>query len=112
MIHMDKPWPVDKFQDFFRARLRICGVGDEDAVWYTGHSIKRVSVQLYISLGVLDGQIREWIQMTGPNSYSSYTSAFNDCQAAQLPGCASLEPHIQHSSMMRAELVQRFRALR
>ena len=81
MIQTDKPWSVSNFQDFFRARLRLCGVGDEDTVWYTGHSIKRGTVQLYRSLGVRDEQVRERIQITGPNAYANYTAAYNDFKA-------------------------------
>ena len=46
MIQMGKPWSLSNFQHFSRARLRVCGVGDGDSVWYTGHSIKQGTIQL------------------------------------------------------------------
>ncbi len=57
MISSDKPWSAISFHDFFRERLRMCGVGSDDTLWYAGHSIKHGSVQLYRSIGVRDEQI-------------------------------------------------------
>jgi len=43
-----------KFKAFFRERQRSCGVASGDTPMYSGHSLKRVAVQLYHSLGVRD----------------------------------------------------------
>lgn len=63
-----KPLSSVKFTTFFRVRLARIGIGPSGLVMYSGHSIKRGSVQLYRSLGLLDENIIEKVQMTGQNA--------------------------------------------
>ena len=59
MIKTDRPWPVKEFTKYLRMRLRLCGVGKDDVLMYSGQSLKRGCVQFDRSLGVRDEQIRE-----------------------------------------------------
>ncbi len=85
MIVTGKPWSVHDFTEFMRKRLRMCGVGPGSVTLYSGHSLKRGSVQLYRSLGIRDEQIMEINQMIGTNSYANYCAAYNDCAPTDLP---------------------------
>lgn len=52
MIRTEQAWPVQEFVKFLRQRLQLCGVGKDDALMYSGHSIKKGSVQLWRYLGL------------------------------------------------------------
>lgn len=56
-----RAWQVSSFTNFFRSRLQSLGVGQDDTGMYTGHSLKRGSVQLYRSLGYEDEYIMDII---------------------------------------------------
>lgn len=64
---------------------------------YTGHSIKRVSVQLYRSHGIRHEMIIEIIQMKGHHAYANYFAAYNDCATRDLPRFNSEHDYIVHA---------------
>ncbi len=72
MMTYDTPWSYSDFTTFLRLRLLMCGVGNDDVVIYTGHSIKRKCVQLYWSLGLRDEQMVEIVQMRVKNASTTY----------------------------------------
>ena len=59
MIASEKAWSAKQFTDFLCIRLRMCGVGSHDLEMYSGHSIKRGSVQLYRSFRSEERRCRE-----------------------------------------------------
>lgn len=96
-INCDKPWSAKGFKDFLRSRLNSIGVGPSDCERFSGHSIKRGSVQLYRSLGVRDEMIMEIIQMTGNHAYANYCAAYNDCAPEDIPRFTSITECILHA---------------
>lgn len=81
----------------------MCGVGSRSIMLYSGHSIKRVSIQIYRSLGILDEQIREFTQITGLNAYAAYCAEFNDCALPSLPRFNDIEDFLKHAETLRSE---------
>ena len=51
---------------------------------YSGHSIKRGSVQLYRALGIRDDEIMEIVQMSGYQAFANYCAAYNYCAPPEL----------------------------
>jgi len=103
MTLANEPWPVGMFTQFLRARLRLCGVGPADVEKYSGHSLKRGAVQLYRSLGIRDEQVMSIIQMTGPNAYANYCSAYNDCSPGEVPRFKNIEDFLRHPDTVNRE---------
>lgn len=92
-----------KFIDWMRDRLKLIGIGDEDAKMYSGHSLKRGAVQLYRSLGYRDEMIMQIIQMTGHHAYANYCAAYNDCAPQELPRFTSVQEYIGHAKTLMKE---------
>lgn len=103
LFNHEVPLPAAKFKDFLRARLLSIGIGEANTKLYTGHSLKRGSVQLYRSLGLLDEYIMQLIGMTGPNAYANYCAAYNDCAPVELPRFSSVEEYIKHAKKIVEE---------
>lgn len=102
--NQQKAWTSDSFRTFLQDRLKSIGIGDSDCTWYTGHSMKRGSVQLYRSLNVRDDYIsKEIIQMKGWNAYANYCSAYNDCAPSSLPQFSSRSDMIKHATQIGNE---------
>ena len=97
-VDTTRPWSAKKFTDFLRKRLISIGIGTEDVLMYSGHSIKRGSVQLYRSLGMHDEAIMEKIQMSGQHAYANYCAAYNDCAPPSLPRFNSVTTYIRHAN--------------
>jgi hypothetical protein len=57
-----------------RERLRKIGQRTYVVARFSGHSIKRVSVQLYRKVGMSDVWIMQRINMTGEGAYTRYTT--------------------------------------
>lgn len=70
---------------------------------FSGHSIKRGSVQLYRSLGIRDESVMEIIQMKGHHAYSNYTAAYSDCVPVDLPRFANVRDFINHADTVAKE---------
>lgn len=106
MVDVSKPWSSRSFTEFFRSLLRMCGCGSRAVDMYSGHSLKRGCIQLYRSLDIRDEQIMQIVQMTGPNAYSNYCAANNDCAAEDLPRFSSVNMFMEHSDTLRDEEIQ------
>ena len=91
------------FVAFFRDRLAKIGIGQGDLNMYSGHSIKRGAVQLYLSIGLRDENIMQRVQMTGQHAYTNYCAAYNDCAPRELPRFPSVEDHISHAQRISNE---------
>ena len=103
LVDTTKPWNSKKFKIHLQKRLSAIGIGDADLEMYSGHSIKRGSVQLYRSLGLRDEAIMEIIQMSGQNAYANYCAAYNDCAPKSLPRFASVSEYIKHAEKIVTE---------
>ena len=103
MMDVNRQWSTHDFTTFFRLRLRMCGVGAGVVDLYSAHSLKRGCVQLYRSLGLRDENIMEIIQMTGPNAYTNYCAAYNDCAPSSLPRFNNYEDFIKHAQTLIEE---------
>lgn len=64
---------------------------------YSGHSIKRGSVQLYRSIGYRDEHIMQKVQMTGQRAYANYCAAYKDLAPQELPRFSNVEEYIKHA---------------
>ena len=106
VIDTKAPWSSKKFTEFFRGQLSSIGVGSGDLALYSGHSIKRGSVQLYRSLGLRDEAIMEIIQMSGYQAYSNYCAAYNDCAPPELPRFNSVKEYVRHAETICEESEQ------
>lgn len=102
-IDTSKAWCAKKFTEHLRRRLSAIGIGDGDVKMYSGHSIKRGSVQLYRSLGLRDEAIMEIIQMSGQHAYANYCAAYNDCAPQALPRFSSIKDYILHATKVTEE---------
>ena len=102
-IDHTRAWKTDSFTSFLRLRLHNIGVGERDCGMYSGHSIKRGSVQLYRSLGLLDVEIMKIIQMVGANAYRNYCEAYNDCLPEQLPAYSGISCLLRSSGLLQLE---------
>lgn len=103
IIETRKVLTAKKFKDFLRVRLLDIGVGRADTIEYTGHSLKRGSVQLYRSLNLRDEQVTETIQMKGPHAYANCCAAYNDCAPPNLPCFSSASNYIAHAEKIATE---------
>jgi hypothetical protein len=83
-----------KFIQYIRDRLILTGEGEGNARCFTGHSIKRGSVQLYRTMGVSDSWIMRRINKSGEYAYLRYTEAFNDAAPIPIPEFSNLEAFI------------------
>lgn len=92
-----------KFTAILRNRLRQIGVGKSDSEMYTGHSIKRGSVQLYRSLGLRDEFVMQKIQMSGYRAYANYCAAYNNCRENDLPRFTNVKDYIEHAAQIAVE---------
>lgn len=86
-----------RFTKLLRDRLPHLGIGREDCVIYTGHSLKRSAVQLYRSIGLRDEYIMKKVQMSGSRAYANYCAAYNDCGTADLSIFTNIEDYIKHA---------------
>ena len=100
IIYPSKPLISDRFTKIMRQRISCIVIG---SAGYSGHSIKRGSVQLYRSLGLKDEYIMKKVQMVGTNAYLRYCEAFNDCAPEELPRFAGVEGFIQHAAHVHKE---------
>ncbi len=82
----------------------MCGVGNDDVVISTGHSIKRKCVQLYWSLGLRDEQMVEIVQMRVKNASTTYNAAYNDCHPPDIPKFTNGAALIKHEESASGEL--------
>lgn len=103
LLKTDRPWQVKEFTKFLRDRLRMCGVGKDDVLLYSGHSLKRGCIQLWRSLGLRDEQIMEIVQMCGTNAYANYCEVFNDCAPNDIPRFTNLQDMINHVETIKGE---------
>ncbi len=94
---------ASKYKDFLQFRMTNIGIGRLTAKKYTGHSLKRGSVQLYRSLNLRDEQVMEIVQMKGFHAYSNYCSSYNDCSPEDLPRFCSAEDYITHAEKLKHE---------
>ena len=69
---------VERFTNFIQGRLRSMGTGEGYAKTFTGHSLKRGSIQLYRSLSIRDSQIRETTKMRGVEAFLAYAAENNN----------------------------------
>jgi hypothetical protein len=72
-LDYDRPWDAKTFIQYMRESLILAGEGEGNARYFTGHSIKRGSVQLYRTMGVTNNWIMRRIYMTGEYAYLRYT---------------------------------------
>ncbi len=107
MMGYDMPWSTSDFTTFLRLRLRMRGVGKDDLVMYTGHSIKCGCVQLYRSLDLRDEQIMEIVQMRGTNAYTNYDAAYNNCHPPDIPRFTNVAALIEHVETVSGELTEK-----
>ena len=70
---------------------------------YSGHSLKRGSIQLYRSLGLRDEYVMEKVQMVGQRAYATYCAAYNDCAPPSLPRFASCNEFVDHANRIQME---------
>jgi hypothetical protein len=77
-----------------RERLILAGEGEGNARYFTGHTIKRWSVQLYRTMGVTYNWIMRRINMTCDYVYLRYTEAFNDAAPTPIPEFSNLDAAI------------------
>jgi hypothetical protein len=96
-----RPWDAKKFIQYMRERLILAGEGEGNARYFTGHSIKRGSVQLYRTMGVTDNWIMRRINMTGEYAYLRYTEAFNDAAPTPIPEFSNLDAAIAWAANTR-----------
>ena len=92
-----------RFNSLMRSRLLSIGISPGDVLMYSGHSLKRGSVQLYRSLGLRDEYVMQRVQMVGPRAYANYCEAYNDCAPEDLPRFASAEEYLQHARQIMEE---------
>ena len=97
------PLSSAKFNILMRGRLRTIGIGGGDILMYSGHSLKRGSVQLYRSLGLRDEYVMQRVQMVGPKAYANYCEAYNDCAPEDLPRFASAEEYLEQADRLKKE---------
>ncbi|PXF39657.1 hypothetical protein BWQ96_09131 [Gracilariopsis chorda] len=102
-LNFERPLSCHKFVTFMRSRLVTIGIGSADANAYTGHSLKRGSVQLHRSLGYMDEFIMRKMGMVGPNAYANYCAAYNDYAPRELPHFNSWEHMVQHAEAIAGE---------
>ncbi len=107
MLNTGKELSSSKFSKLLRNRLEIIGIGKEDVLMYSGHSIKRGAVQLYRSLNLRDEQIMEIVQMKGSHAYANYCAAYNDCAPPSLPRFSSWRDFVNHAETIGLEQNQK-----
>jgi hypothetical protein len=90
-LNYGRPWDSKKFRQYMRDRLILVGEGEGNARYFTGHSIKRGSAQLYRMMGVSDNLIMRRINMSGEYAYLRYTEAFNDTATIPISEFSNLE---------------------
>jgi hypothetical protein len=103
-LDFGRSWDPKTFIDYMRQRLILAGEGSGNVRYFTGHSIKRGSVQLYRTLGVSDTWIMRRIHMTGEYAYLRYTEAFNDAAPIPVPEFSNLEAVIAWAGNSRLTL--------
>lgn len=102
-LNNENPLSVKQFTSFLRDRLVKVGIGQGGAKIFTGHSIKRGSVQLYRSLSLRDEMIMEIIQMTVHHAYENYCAAYNDFAPEELPRFSNIADYIAHANIIGGE---------
>lgn len=102
-INTSEPLTSARFNILMRKRLVDIGVAPKDALMYSGHSLKRGSVQLYRSLGLRDEYVMQRVQMVGNRAYANYCEAYNDCAPEDIPRFASEEGYLQHAHRLMEE---------
>jgi hypothetical protein len=85
-----KKWDHKTFTEYMRDRLRKIGQGSDVAARFSGHSIKRGSVQLYRKIGMSDLWIMQRINMIGEGAYTRYTEMFNDAVPESVPNFSNV----------------------
>lgn len=89
-------WPNKEFVAFMRRRMVGIGIASARAILFTGHSLKRGSVQLLRTLELKDEYVMRRIKMEGGPSYLRYIAAFNASGAPSIPDFASIEEMKSH----------------
>lgn len=70
---------------------------------YSGHSIKRGSVQLYRYLGLGDEMVLEIFHMSGHHAFANYCAAYNYCAPTELLYYASGRDYIAYAQTVAGE---------
>lgn len=102
-LNPSKPLISARFTTTMRKRLLSIEIGPGDVLMYSGHSIKRGSVQLLRTLGLRDEYVMQKVQMVGARSYANYCEAYNDCKPDDLPRFSSVEQCLQHAAYIRQQ---------
>ena len=64
---------------------------------YSGHSLKRGSVQLLRSLGLRDKYFGHRVQMVGHKTCENYYETYYDCAPEELPRFSSEGEYLRHA---------------
>jgi hypothetical protein len=94
-VNCIRPWDHKSFFQYMRGRLRNIGLGSDIAARFSGHSIKRGSVQLYRKIGMTDVWIMQRINMVGEGAYTRYTEMYNDAVPVPVPTFASVAAAVE-----------------
>jgi hypothetical protein len=94
-VDCTRPWNHKTFVSYMRSRLLMIGQGSEVANRFSGHSIKRGSVQLYRKIGMHDVWIMNRINMTGEGAYTRYTEMFNDAAPLPVPNFSNVHAAVE-----------------
>jgi len=102
-IDTARPLSSERFNRLMRNRLLGIGIAPGDVLMYSGHSLKRGSVQLFRSLGLRDEYVMQRVQMVGHRAYANYCEAYNDCAPEDLPRFSSEKEYLQHAIRLMEE---------
>jgi hypothetical protein len=84
-VRYSQKWDHKSFTAYMRDRLRKIGQGSDVSMRFSGHSIKRGSVQLYRKIGMSDVWIMQRINMVGEGAYTRYTEMYNEVAPMPVP---------------------------
>lgn len=102
-INPDRPLNSSRFTTLLRDRVAHLGIGSQDCIMYTGHSLKVGAIQLYRALGLRDKYIMQKVQMSGSRAYDNYCAAYNDCCPADQPRFINAKDYMAHAKNIAGE---------